>query len=93
MATAVAITGATGNIGRALAERLLKRGVSVRAIGRTADRLRPLLARGAEAHVGDLRDPDFLARAFRGAGAVFAMIRNGSTWPIIMGTSSAWWRE
>jgi uncharacterized protein YbjT (DUF2867 family) len=74
MATAVAITGATGNVGRAVAERLLKRGVAVRAIGRTADRLRPLVARGAEAQVGDLADPDFLTRAFRDAGAVFAMI-------------------
>jgi len=74
MAATVAITGAAGNVGRALTERLLKRGLAVRVIGRTADRLRPLVARGAEAFVGDLAEPDFLARAFRGAGAVFAMI-------------------
>jgi uncharacterized protein YbjT (DUF2867 family) len=74
MAHRVTITGATGNIGKALAERLLQRGVRIRAVARSAERLAPLTAKGAEASVGDLEDTAFLAEALRGADAVFAMI-------------------
>jgi len=72
--TCVAIVGATGHVGGALARRLLERGVTVRAIGRAADRLEPLVAGGAVACVGDAHDARFLASAFRGADGVFAMI-------------------
>lgn len=68
------ITGATGNIGSVLAEKLLERKQKVRAIGRSADKLRGLADRGAEVAAGSLDDSAFLARAFAGATAVFAMI-------------------
>jgi uncharacterized protein YbjT (DUF2867 family) len=68
------ITGATGNTGQRIAEALLDAGQAVRAVGRSADRLQPLVDRGAEAAVGDLHDADFLARAFAGATAVYAII-------------------
>ena len=74
MSHLVTITGATGNIGKALALRLLGRGVRVRAVGRQADRLTALTAKGAEARAGDLDDTAFVAEAFRGADAAFAMI-------------------
>jgi uncharacterized protein YbjT (DUF2867 family) len=74
MAHLVTITGATGNIGKALADRLLQRGVKIRAVARSAEKLAPLTAKGAEAFVGDLENTAFLAGAFRGAAAVFAMI-------------------
>jgi len=70
----VTITGATGNIGKALADRLLQSGVTIRAVARHAERLLPLTATGAEAHVGDIGNTAFLTEAFRGADAVFAMI-------------------
>ena len=70
----IVITGASGNIGRRAAEILLRKGLPVRVIGRSAERLRPLTERGAEAAVGDLRDTAFLTGAFKGAEAVFAMI-------------------
>src|SRR5512136_1260507 len=69
-----AITGATGNIGSKTADILLARGEKVRVIGRSAVRLQPFVERGAEAAIGDLKDGDFVARAFSGATAVFAMI-------------------
>ena len=69
-----AITGATGHIGRRLAEILLGKRHKVRVIGRSADGLMPLTAAGAEACVGSLEDGSFLARAFGGTDAVFAMI-------------------
>lgn len=68
------ITGATGNIGSKLTEILLSQGERVRAIGRSAERLRRFGERGAESAAGDLGDTEFLIEAFSGATAVFAMI-------------------
>jgi uncharacterized protein YbjT (DUF2867 family) len=69
----ITIMGATGHVGKAAAERLLDLGEKVRGIGRSADRLQPLVSRGAEAAVGDVTDAAFLTRAFTGADAVFVM--------------------
>lgn len=68
------ITGATGNIGSVIARNLLEAGESVRAIGRSKERLQPLIDKGAEPCVGSLDDPDFLVDAFDGAKMVFAMV-------------------
>lgn len=72
--TTVAIIGATGNVGRPLTHFLLERGVRVRALGRSPERLADLVARGAEARVGTVTDARFVAEAFRGVDAVWAMI-------------------
>ena len=69
-----AITGATGNIGSKVAEILLAKGEKVRVIGRDSARLQQFVKKGAEAAVGDLKDPAFLTGAFTGVTAVFAMI-------------------
>src|SRR6266705_2888045 len=77
----VVVTGATGHVGGALARELRARGVRVRAIGRSRERLEGLVARGAEARVGSIDDPGLLTEAFAGAGAVFAMIPPDYTTP------------
>jgi uncharacterized protein YbjT (DUF2867 family) len=69
-----AITGATGNIGSKTVDILLEKGEKVRVIGRNAAGLQGFMDRGADAAVGDLRDPVFVANAFAGAKAVFTMI-------------------
>ena len=69
-----AITGATGNIGRRIAESLLAKGKEVRVIGRNAERLQALVDKGAQPFVGDLEDSQFLTKAFSGAGAAYLMI-------------------
>lgn len=74
MAYTITVTGATGNVGNVLARLLLDRGHTVRAVGRDARRLQPLVDQGAQAHVGDLVDTDFLTTAYRGADGVFAMV-------------------
>ena len=51
------ITGATGNTGNIIARTLLGLNQKVRAIGRSADRLEPLAAEGAEPFVCDVSDP------------------------------------
>jgi uncharacterized protein YbjT (DUF2867 family) len=68
------ITGATGNTGRVVAERLLDAGRKVRVVGRSAERLRPLVQKGGEAVVADISDTDALTKAFAGARAVYALI-------------------
>lgn len=68
------VCGATGNVGSWVVETLLAAGEPVRAIGRERVRLGPVAAKGAEAWPGDLGDAGFLAKAFSGARAVFAMI-------------------
>ncbi len=69
-----AITGATGNTGSKIAEHLLAEGKKIRVIGRNAEKLQPLVDKGAEALTGSLEDQEFVNSAFRGAFAVYAMI-------------------
>ena len=68
------ITGATGNTGNVIARKLLADGQKVRAIGRSADRLEPLVAEGAEPFVAEVTDAGTLAQAFLGARAIYAML-------------------
>ena len=72
--TMFVITGATGNIGKRVAETLLAEDKDVRVIGRSAERLKELADKGAQAAVGSLEDEAFLTEAFNGATVVFAMI-------------------
>ncbi|MEW5979961.1 MAG: NmrA family NAD(P)-binding protein [Acidobacteriota bacterium] len=68
------IVGATGNTGRVVAERLLANGKKVRVIGRQADRLQPLVKKGAEAFVSSVNDSSEMLRAFQGAQGAYLMI-------------------
>lgn len=68
------VTGATGNTGHLVVEKLLAAGKPVRAIGRHADKLQPLVNKGAKPIVGNLDDAAVLAKAFEGAKAVYCMI-------------------
>lgn len=70
----IVITGATGNIGSKVTDILLSQKQQVRVIGRNADKLRVFEDKGSEAAIGDLQDVQFLAGAFSGADAAFAMI-------------------
>ncbi|NTV04113.1 NAD-dependent epimerase/dehydratase family protein [bacterium] len=66
----VLITGGTGFIGRRLGAALLRRGCSVRLMGRTFAPVSDLLAAGAVAIPADLRDAEAVAAACAGADAV-----------------------
>ena len=68
------ISGASGNIGKIVALKLLSNGKKVRVIGRNADKLKTLTDKGAEASVGDLADVNFLKQAYKGSEAVYIMI-------------------
>jgi|SRR5579862_255800 len=73
------VTGASGHCGRVVAEKLLGAGKKVRAIGRSAERLQPVKARGAELYVCDLTERTALAKGFEGAEGVFVMIPPSET--------------
>ncbi len=75
------ITGASGNCGHVLAEKLLDAGKKVRAVGRSAERLQRLKARGAELFVCDLTERTALAKGFEAAEGVFVMIPPSVTSP------------
>jgi len=68
------ITGATGNTGSVIVEKLLAKGEKVRVIGRHADRLQPFATQGAEPFVAEVEDRAALTKAFAEAKAVYAMI-------------------
>jgi uncharacterized protein YbjT (DUF2867 family) len=72
--TMYVVTGATGNTGHVVASHLLDKKKKVRVIGRSKERLQPLVHRGAEAFVADLNDQAALTKAFTGAEGVYAMI-------------------
>jgi NAD(P)H dehydrogenase (quinone) len=65
----ILITGATGNIGRRIAELLSKRGERLRLMGRRVE-LMPHLAR-SECVVGDYANPASLDKAFEGVDRAF----------------------
>lgn len=72
MAT-IAVMGATGHVGGRIAERLLADGHTVRALGRSLDKLAGLKAKGAEVLTGDAADAAFLTKAFTGADGAFTL--------------------
>src|SRR5512146_1079083 len=68
------VTGASGNTGSVIVSGLLAKGEKVRAVARHADRLKSLVAKGAEVFAADLSDSGALARAFTGAKGAYVMI-------------------
>ncbi len=68
------VTGATGNTGSAVANRLLAAGKKVRGIGRSAEHLQRLVQKGGEPFIADLTDTERLIAAFAGAEGVYVMI-------------------
>jgi uncharacterized protein YbjT (DUF2867 family) len=73
------VTGATGHTGHTIASRLLDQKRKVRVIGRSKDRLQPLIARGAEGVVADLNNQAALTKAFTGSDAVYVMFPPDAT--------------
>src|SRR5919197_3494722 len=67
---AVAVTGATGFLGRYIVDALLARGARVIGVVRNPGRVPALAARGVELRQADLAERERLARGFAGAQAV-----------------------
>ena len=74
----VLVLGATGSVGSAVVQTLLKGGASVAALTRSAEKAKALPA-GVEARIGDLNDPYHVGAAFKGVDAVFLLNAVSST--------------
>jgi len=72
----IAVTGATGRIGREVVRLLAGRGLAVRALVRDPGRGREVLGGSAALVAGDLRDPAALDRLLRGAERLFLVSSN-----------------
>ena len=66
----ILVAGATGRLGGQIAHRLLAEGRSVRVLVREESDYRSLLQAGGEPTIGDLKQPESLARACDGVVAV-----------------------
>jgi uncharacterized protein YbjT (DUF2867 family) len=69
-----AVTGITGQVGRAVATRLLEAGQAVRAIVRDEAKGASWAERGCAVALAEMTDADALAAAFEGAEAAFIVI-------------------
>ena len=74
----VLVTGGTGFLGRAVANRCLARGYAVRAIGRSAPDAS--LAAQVEFHRADLADAAAVSAAVKGCDAVFHVAAKAGVW-------------
>ena len=81
MARSVLVTGATGQIGAALAHALVQRGDRVRCLVRDPERARRILGAEVEPAAGDLGVAATLPAALRGVEAVCHLAGRASYWP------------
>jgi uncharacterized protein YbjT (DUF2867 family) len=68
------ITGATGNTGKIIAEKLLNDGKEVRILSRSEEKAKDLLAKGAELLLGSPNNIDTILKAFKGTEAAYILI-------------------
>ncbi|MEO6168206.1 MAG: SDR family NAD(P)-dependent oxidoreductase [Chitinophagales bacterium] len=68
------ITGASGNIGKVLADQLLSANQKVTVIARNPEKLHELAAKGATILTGDVTNTEFMSRALEGLDAAFLMV-------------------
>ena len=76
----VLVTGATGFVGSAVCRHLLQQGLPVRALHRPTSNLSALEGLSVERRVGDILDPDSLARAISGTRWVFHVAAQAAYW-------------
>lgn len=81
MARSVLVTGATGQIGAAVARALRERGDRVRCLVRDPERARCILGGEMELAAGDLTEADSLAPLLHGVEAVCHLAGHASYWP------------
>ncbi|MHC4816099.1 MAG: NAD-dependent epimerase/dehydratase family protein, partial [Planctomycetota bacterium] len=76
----VLVTGATGFVGSAAARGLLDRGAQVRVLTRHGSNRRNIRDLSVQVAVGDLRDPDSVARALEGCNTLFHVAADYRLW-------------
>lgn len=69
----IVITGSLGNIGKPLAEELIRKKHDLTIISSKPERRQAIEALGAKAAIGTIKDPDFLTATFKEADIVYLM--------------------
>ena len=80
MSKVTLVTGATGLIGKFVAEQLLSEGHAVRATVRQANRLDAELRKAVDVRIGDLRDDRFVAQSMDGVSDVIHLAACTKAW-------------
>jgi len=70
----IVILGASGHTGRVAATNLLASGQQIRAVGRNAQHLQPLAAKGAQIATADVTDIAALVDVLQGADSAYVMV-------------------
>jgi len=73
----ILVVGATGRVGSAAVEELLKAGFKARALVREAQKGEPLRSLGAEVAVGDVTAPHTLMPAVEGCSGILSAVASG----------------
>lgn len=76
----IAVTGATGGLGRSLVEYLLAKNIEVVALGRNKDAGEDLKQQGADFLSGEITDIHYLQKAFEGCNIVVHSAGLASPW-------------
>jgi uncharacterized protein YbjT (DUF2867 family) len=69
----ILVTGATGNIGRALVQKFVTAGIPVRALVRTPEKAQQIAASNVEIVIGDFTQPDSVSVALQGVEKLFLL--------------------
>lgn len=72
----ILVVGATGHLGGVVVRKLAASGMSVRALGRSRDKLQPLAGQGVELSVTDLNNVSAINEACRGVTQIVATANN-----------------
>src|SRR5215469_13644522 len=72
--TMISVLGVTGQVGGAVATRLLTQGTNVRAIARDPGKAAKWAERGCEVAIADVSDANSLRQAFTGTEGAFVML-------------------
>jgi len=90
--TRVLVAGATGQLGGAIARKLIAAGVPIRALARSAEKLAPLKDAGAEVVAANLLDLPKVTDACRGVTQIVSTVNNnmgqGATSPMKVDVSA-----
>lgn len=69
----IVLTGSLGNIGKPLAQNLVRKGHAVTVISSKPERIKDIEKSGAKAAIGTMLDAGFLTNTFKGADIVYLM--------------------
>jgi uncharacterized protein YbjT (DUF2867 family) len=69
----ILITGATGNIGRALIQKFVRAGIPVRALVRSPEKAQQIIATNVEIAIGDFTQPDSISESLQGVEKLFLL--------------------